>query len=99
MKNTDIKSLRSSSKLLEGNCSGVYFLFYGDDLVYIGKGWNCLLRVAEHTRKESDKVFTSWNYIPIENKDEYNALEKELIKIYQPKYNKIHNNTINKKHA
>ncbi len=88
----DIEELRNSSKKLEGNVSGVYFLFDQGELVYIGKGWNCLLRVAEHTRKDSDKIFTSWEYIAIENKKEYSALEKELIRRHAPKYNKTYKN-------
>ena len=92
MNQDDINRLHSDSSKLEGNCSGVYFLFNANELVYIGKGWNCLLRVAEHTRKDSDKIFTSWNYIHIEDKDEYQTLEKELIGIYKPKYNKVYKN-------
>jgi excinuclease UvrABC nuclease subunit len=86
----DIDGLRASSKPLEGNCPGLYFLFDGEELVYIGKGWNCLLRVAEHTRKESDKEFTSWEYLKIESEIEYSHLEKELIGTHAPKYNKAH---------
>lgn len=85
-----IEELLKTSKKLEGNYSGIYFLFDGDELVYIGKGWNCLLRVAEHTRKDSDIVFNSWNYINIAEENEYNKIEKELIKQFIPKYNKIH---------
>ncbi|QKJ62400.1 GIY-YIG nuclease family protein [Flavobacterium sp. M31R6] len=88
----EIDNLFKSSKFLEGNCSGIYFLFDGNELVYIGKGWNCLLRIAEHTRKDSDKKFTSWNYISINDINEYNRIEKELIKKHNPKYNKTHNN-------
>lgn len=88
----EINALRQSSKKLEGNCSGLYFLFNGEELVYIGKGWNCLLRVAEHTRKDSDKIFTSWEYIHIQAKAEYSALEIELIRKYAPKYNKTYRN-------
>lgn len=86
--NIDISRLNDTGQELIGNCSGVYFLFDANELVYIGKGWNCLLRVAEHTRKDSDKLFTSWNYIHIESKQEYEALEKKLISTLKPKYNK-----------
>ena len=88
----EINDLLIASKSLEGNCSGIYFLFDTNELVYIGKGWNCLLRIAEHTRKESDKKFTSWNYIRIDDKNEYNRIEKELIKKHKPKYNKTFKN-------
>ncbi len=88
MKHEEIEKLYASSNKLEGNCSGIYFLFDGQELVYVGKGWNCLLRVAEHTRKDSDKKFTSWNYMYIENDRECNELERELIRTYKPKFNK-----------
>ncbi|MDY0134825.1 MAG: hypothetical protein RBS14_03965 [Atribacterota bacterium] len=88
--NIDVQKMLNESIRLEGNCSGVYFLYDGDELVYIGKGWNCFLRVAEHTRKDSDKKFTSWSYVRIENESEYVALEKQLIKRFSPKYNKTH---------
>ncbi len=88
MKNSEIQKLLETSNELEGNCSGVYFLFDGKELVYIGKGWNCFLRIAEHTRKDSDKIFTSWNYIHIKDKTEYNALERKLINKFSPKYNR-----------
>ena len=88
----EIEELLKTSKKLEGNYSGIYFLFEGDELVYIGKGWNCLLRVAEHTRKDSDKKFTSWNYISVDDINEYNRIERELIKKYNPKYNKTFKN-------
>ena len=92
MNKEEFKRLKLNRYKLSGNCSGVYFLFDDDELVYIGKGWNCFLRVAEHTRKDSDKIFTSWNYLCIDNKEKYSSLEKELIQIYKPKYNKIYNN-------
>ena len=79
MNNSVITNLRNESIRLDGNCSGLYFLFDNDELVYIGKGWNCLLRVAEHTRKDSDKIFTSWNYIEITDKQEYSKLEREFL--------------------
>ena len=88
MKKDEIDCLLDSSNKLEGNCSGVYFLFDGQELVYVGKGWNCLLRIAEHTRKDSDKLFTSWNYMCIESDEKRDKLERELIRTYKPKYNK-----------
>jgi excinuclease UvrABC nuclease subunit len=85
----DIHALRLGSHETVGHQSGVYFLFHGDELVYIGEGWNCFLRVAEHTRKDSDRVFTRWNFIPIESKDERKALELALRRQYKPKFNKV----------
>lgn len=73
---------------LEGNEGGIYYLWYEGELVYIGKGWNCLLRVAEHTRKNSDKVFTHWSFERIDDNTVRSEREKELILKHKPKYNK-----------
>ena len=89
----NIDSIRSSASPLNGNCPGAYFLFDGDELVYVGKSWNCLLRVAEHTRKESSKVFTSWGYYPADYDDSLLELERQLIREHRPKYNVQHNST------
>jgi len=86
-----ITSLLNSSKPLAGNCSGIYFLFDREELVYIGKSWNCLLRVAEHTRKDAEKFFTSWNFIAVDGDIEKNILERKLIQTHNPKYNRVHN--------
>jgi len=80
--------LMANSLPLTGNRSGLYFLFNHKELVYIGRGWNCLLRVAEHTRKDSGKEFTSWNFLEFEDEDERNTMEKELIESFKPKYNR-----------
>lgn len=88
--NFDISELYRSSTALAGNTRGLYFLFDDEELVYIGKGWNCLLRVAEHTRKESEKKFTSWEFVHIEDPVEYSRLERELIEKHTPRYNKTH---------
>jgi excinuclease UvrABC nuclease subunit len=74
---------------ISGVVSGVYFLFDNNHLVYIGQGWNCFLRVAEHTRKESDKKFTHWNFIPISDEKERKEVERDLRRTLNPKYNKM----------
>ncbi len=87
--NPDPNALRASACPLEGNVSGVYFLYDEDELVYIGQGWNCLLRVAEHTRKESDKRFTHWSFVAVASESERKALERELRLMHSPRYNKV----------
>ena len=84
----DIEQLRNDAIQLQGSRSGVYFLFSENDLVYIGEGWNCSLRVAEHTRRDSNKVFRSWNFIPVDDEQERKALERELRLEYRPLYNR-----------
>ncbi len=86
---TQIEELKSSSQKLTGNCSGVYFLFNENKLVYVGQSWNCLLRVAEHTRKDSDKKFTNWNFIEIKSEKERKQREQELRDTLKPKYNRV----------
>jgi excinuclease UvrABC nuclease subunit len=90
MKLPDVAMLQKKSKRLEGNGPGVYFLFHDEELVYVGKSWNCLLRVAEHTRKETNKVFDSWSYYPTDYDEDLLELEKELIGLHRPKYNIQH---------
>jgi len=89
--NINLDELKKNSLQLTGACSGVYFLFKNDDLVYVGEGWNCLLRVAEHTRKDHlrFKEFTSWSFIQMEDKKERKDLEKQLRKEFNPRYNKV----------
>lgn len=60
----------------------IYFLFNGDDLVYVGKTTKGLARVYQHT----DKAFTHIviQYCSLEYLDE---LEQAYIVIYKPKYN------------
>ena len=84
----DPKAYLKTAVPLVGHCSGVYFLFHNDELVYIGQGWNCFLRVAEHTRKNSDKVFTHWGFEPIKSEAERKDIERDLRKRYKPKFNK-----------
>lgn len=86
---TNVTELNTASMVLVGACSGVYFLFNNDELVYIGQGWNCFLRVAEHTRKDSNKVFNRWNFIRIEDEEERKNRERELRAQLKPKFNKI----------
>ena len=85
----DPHALRTNSIPRAGNVSGVYFLFDGDELVYVGQGWNCLLRVAEHTRKDSDKVFTHWNFVEIQSESERKDMERALRKSHSSKYNRV----------
>ncbi len=74
---------------LQGSCAGVYFLYSNSELVYVGTGWNCILRVAEHTRKESDKDFTHWSFLPVPDEHQRKALEKELRATLKPRFNRV----------
>ncbi len=84
--NVDLHALRQGAQATVGNISGVFFLFQHEELVYVGQSWNCFLRVVEHTREQSTRIFTHWAYVPIESESERKALEKELRRQYAPKY-------------
>jgi excinuclease UvrABC nuclease subunit len=84
----NLEELKRNGSQLTGACSGVYFLFNNDDLVYVGEGWNCFLRVAEHTRKDRFKEFTSWNFIHMKDKMQRKDLERQVKREFKPKYNK-----------
>jgi excinuclease UvrABC nuclease subunit len=64
--------------------SCVYFLWDGDELVYVGKSTNGLSRVYAHV----DKVFTEVSY-QVVDPSYIDILEQTYIKVYKPKYNKI----------
>ena len=85
--NINIDELKRSWFALTGKCSGVYFLFNNDDLVYVGESWNCFLGVAENTKKDNFKEFTNWNFIHIEDDTQRRDLKKQIISKYQTKYN------------
>lgn len=87
MTNDDYLTLPKVS--LQGNCSGIYFLYHDDVLVYIGEGWNCLLRIAEHTRKDSDKIFTHWSFLPVKEPGQRKVMERQLRAKHKPKFNRI----------
>jgi hypothetical protein len=62
---------------------GVYFLFDGDELVYIGTTDNLYRRIGEHIA-EGKKVFNRFEFYPTEDRI---RLEGFLIRTLKPKYN------------
>lgn len=60
---------------------GVYLLFIGEAVVYIGKSNNVLKRIADHATK--GRPFDSYAHIEC-GPDEIDALEVELIKKFLP---------------
>ena len=62
---------------------GIYFLFDGSTLVYIGQSENIFKRVPIHLET---KKFDSWNYIEFVE-DDLNILQAEYILKYRPKCN------------
>ena len=88
MSNSEIDALRKQAVPLTGTEPGVYLLFRGDRLVYVGQGWNCFLAVAEQTRKESPKIFDRWSYIREPDEQARRARVTALTSEHSPEYNK-----------
>lgn len=69
---------------------GVYFLYDGDKIVYIGKSGDIYRRIYEHSSgraKGEKKKFDSWRYIPIEDEFGRSQFEEICIRMFNPKYN------------
>lgn len=69
--------------------AGVYFLFLGDELVYIGQSNNCEVRINQHADKGL-KVFDRYAMIRLHgNRADRQQVEWQLIHIFKPKYNEL----------
>jgi hypothetical protein len=79
-----IDELRVMAKPLERKC-GVYFLFDGDELVYIGQTTDFDTRIAMHSLRKT-KAFDRVAFIPAEKID-VGQVEAGYIARYKPKYN------------
>lgn len=64
---------------------GVYVLYHGRKVVYVGQSRNILARIAAHVTR-SKMTFTAYRYIDVPL-DHRTVMEMELIRRYQPKYN------------
>lgn len=80
-------------KLRNNIKKGVYFLFDGDELVYIGQSKDIQNRVQTHM-DEGVKKFDSFSYIYLELPVDRDVIERGLINEYLPKYN---NDSLTKK--
>ena len=65
---------------------GIYFLYDGDELVYVGQAENVLVRLSAH-RKETSKEFDSFSWISMPNGN-LNQTKAEYISQYRPRLNK-----------
>jgi hypothetical protein len=66
--------------------SGVYFLFDGDELVYVGESRDVYFRVRHHYR-DPEKPFTRWTFIEL-SAEERVVAERKLIRRYKPRLNR-----------
>jgi hypothetical protein len=85
---SDIEDLQQRAMPLVGNCPGVYLLFRGNRVVYVGQSWNCLLGVAEQTRNEKPKSFDRWTFIREPDPEARRARVKAEKSKHAPEYNK-----------
>lgn len=72
----------------------IYFLIKNEEVVYVGQTHNGFYRVYEHTDKDYDIAY----YIDYDV-DDLDKVEGEYIIKYQPKYNKMLNNSYIKLHG
>ena len=70
--------------------AGVYFLFDGKEIVYVGQSADIFRRIYEHSSgraKGEKKKFDTWEYIEISDEAERFRAEHLLILALRPKYN------------
>lgn len=78
----DVGLSNSGDELRNG--PGIYFLFCGSDVVYVGQAVSVIARVAQHCK---DKRFTSASFVPMKKSD-LDFVESYLIPILLPDMNK-----------
>lgn len=64
----------------------IYFLIDKSEIVYVGQSKNYTLRIANHLK---DKVFDSYDLLPLSDDDDMDLIEFAYIAKLQPLYNKI----------
>lgn len=70
--------------------AGVYFLFDGKEIVYVGQSADIFRRIYEHSSgraKGEKKKFDTWEYFEIADEAERLRAEHLLILALRPKYN------------
>ena len=67
------------------NCSGIYFLFNGLEVVYVGQSKNVITRLANHAK--NGRKFTHYFSIPCPE-DELDKTEQYYIERFCPEQNK-----------
>lgn len=80
----DKEGIYSISKEVFPFLIGVYFLFYNNEIVYVGKTTNGLSRVYSHIKT---KKFNRYSFILCDI-SKLNSTEEQYIIKYRPKYNK-----------
>lgn len=66
---------------------GIYFLFDGDEVVYVGQSsCNIRGRISDHMGNDSQKPFTHYGWIVLPT-EEVQTAEDEAIMRYRPRHN------------
>ncbi len=65
---------------------GIYYLYNGEEIVYIGKSWNVYYRVGQHAMNCID--FDCWTYEQFD-KESLTQAERDALLKHRPKYNKF----------
>jgi hypothetical protein len=78
------EEILANKRMVETRTGCIYFLFQGDELVYIGKSTHGLYRLYQHC---TDKVFDSYSYILCDDED-LDKTEARYICSYKPRLNK-----------
>jgi len=74
-----------NSRVVIPNFSGIYILFDGDDVSYVGQSRNILGRMADH--KKNGRVFTHYVAIPV-MEEELTKMEQYYINLLKPAQNR-----------
>lgn len=91
--NTDKKkpSKYGQNRKLSLGITGIYFLRYSGNIVYVGQSKCIMSRIVKHN-EEKKKLFDSYTWKPFYGSDmQRKCYEKKLIKQLNPKYNVVHN--------
>lgn len=67
--------------------AGVYFLFVGVEIIYIGQSRNIFERVGRHARHRRIP-FDGWDFVAMDDPSVRYAVEQELIRQHSPRYNR-----------
>jgi hypothetical protein len=83
-----LEEIRANARPIEEyGTPGVYFLFDGAEMVYIGSSSHCEMRVREHARI-GRKQFDAYSVMRVEgDRKTREQVESGLIALFVPKYN------------
>jgi hypothetical protein len=84
------------TKLIEGR-SGVYALYNGDKLYYVGKATELRRRLAHHLRDKHVSKWTHFSFYVVKDAQHIGQIESMLISIAQPKGNNVQPRDIDSK--